>query len=311
MIYLIVFIIVFVLFLYSYAPEIDSKQLIQKWQTSDSKFIDINGLKVHYHDQGNDDSDVLIMLHGLSASSYTWENLNQYLANDYRIISLDLPGFGLTGPWPNSQDYRTLHYQQFVELFIKKLGLKRYSLVGNSFGGEIAWRIAKHNPLHVNKLILINATCRPAPYSKRLLAWQIAAIPIPTVILRNILPKFIIKLSLQKGLAQKNKVTSAMINNYDHMTRRKGNREALVLLLKQYQFHASTFSKEKLITPTYILWGDKDNIIPFEFCNEFAIHSECHHIKKMKGLGHIPQEENPQTMAKYLKSFLKHEIIND
>jgi pimeloyl-ACP methyl ester carboxylesterase len=162
-----------------YSPDIKIQKIKDKWFSPTSAFLNINNLNIHYTDAGDKTAPVAIMLHGLSSSFFTWHKISNKMSHQYRVITLDLPGFGLTGPWPNSTDYSAQNYSHYIELFVKALNIQTYSLIGNSFGGEIAWRLAKQHPTNVDKLILINATCHPAPFKNRLLGWQIAAVSTP------------------------------------------------------------------------------------------------------------------------------------
>ena len=87
------------LFLSAYRPDIPLTDLKRKYANADSRYLDIDGMPVHYRDQGQ--GPVLLLLHGTGASLHTWDGWIQPLENDFRIVRLDLPGFGLTGPAPD------------------------------------------------------------------------------------------------------------------------------------------------------------------------------------------------------------------
>ena len=96
-------IIVFAIF---FEKDIPREELKKKYTNSSSLFLPMMGMDVHYRDEGNmNDSIPIILLHGLSSSLNTWDSLVILMKKDKRIISIDLPAFGLTGPNPqNSYD---------------------------------------------------------------------------------------------------------------------------------------------------------------------------------------------------------------
>lgn len=111
------------------------EELIPLYANKDSKFMPILGMKVHYRDEGiPSDSTPLILLHGMSSSLNTWDSVVIGLKDKKRVISLDLPGFGLTGPSPENA-YNFDYYSKFIDSFTTRLKIKRFILVGNSMGG--------------------------------------------------------------------------------------------------------------------------------------------------------------------------------
>lgn len=104
-----------------------------------SSFYKWKGINVHFKDEGS--GIPIIFLHGTSSSLHTWDKLTSYLKNHVRIIRMDLPGFGLTGPHPE-KDYSLNAYIQFLEPFTKYIGVSQFIIAGNSWGGLLAWYYA-------------------------------------------------------------------------------------------------------------------------------------------------------------------------
>jgi alpha-beta hydrolase superfamily lysophospholipase len=116
--------------------DIPPERLKAKYAGPPSKFVNIAGLKVHYRDEGQ--GVPLVLLHGAASSLFTWDGWTRELSTSYRVIRLDLPGFGLTGP-NAAKDYSMAWHTRFLASFLDKLGVKECYLAGNSFGGHIAW----------------------------------------------------------------------------------------------------------------------------------------------------------------------------
>jgi len=135
--------------------------LKDKYAQAPSAFVSVEGVEVHYRDEGNpEDSLPIVLIHGTGASLHTFEDWAQELKKEHRVLRMDLPAFGLTGPFPD-RDYSIDHYVAFLEAFLLAKNIDRCILGGNSLGGSIAWRFALDRPDRVDKLILIDAAGYP------------------------------------------------------------------------------------------------------------------------------------------------------
>jgi pimeloyl-ACP methyl ester carboxylesterase len=150
------------------APERPVQSLVPRWAAPPSDFIDLDGQLVHFRDEGPPgDPAPIVLLHGTAASLHTWEGWVHELRGAHRVVTLDLPGFGLTGP-SASGDYSDAAYVRFVLALLDKLKLQRVVLGGNSLGGEIAWQVAAAAPARVKALVLVDAGGDPSKVSDEL-----------------------------------------------------------------------------------------------------------------------------------------------
>eukprot|EP01097_Dermamoeba_algensis_P010309 TRINITY_DN7556_c0_g1_i1.p1 TRINITY_DN7556_c0_g1~~TRINITY_DN7556_c0_g1_i1.p1 ORF type:complete len:241 (+),score=27.86 TRINITY_DN7556_c0_g1_i1:47-769(+) len=165
------------------------ESLLKKYANKDSRFVSVQGMKVHYRDQvkdgkekEKDDLPVIVLIHGTGASLHTWEPWVKTLTEaSFRVISLDLPGYGLTGPHPTNIYSQTL-YASFLAEFFTALGVKKvFALAGNSLGGRIAIQYTVDNPLVVERVILVDSV---GPYINDKKRGQLS----PVVPLLKILP---------------------------------------------------------------------------------------------------------------------------
>ncbi|MDH4062335.1 MAG: alpha/beta hydrolase, partial [Aquincola sp.] len=165
----------------SRAPDRPVETLVARWAPAPSDFIEVKGQLVHLRDEGlRGDPVPMVLLHGTGASLHTWEGWVAALKARRRVISLDLPGFGLTGPFGGSyarDDYRGDTYARFVFDVLDAIGVQRAVVGGNSLGGEIAWRMATLAPQRVDRLILVDATGYDLAPESVPLGFRIARIP--------------------------------------------------------------------------------------------------------------------------------------
>ena len=109
-------------FAWGYAPDTDPAAMRAKYTNAASRFVEVEpGLKVHIRVEGKADGPALLLLHGSNSSLQTWEPWVARLGNDYRIVSLDLTGHGLTGPHPK-RDYRVATTVGVVDAVVEDFG---------------------------------------------------------------------------------------------------------------------------------------------------------------------------------------------
>ncbi|MEY4442844.1 MAG: hypothetical protein RL442_1844, partial [Pseudomonadota bacterium] len=137
-----------------WTPDWDRAGLEKKYESPDTQFAVIQGQRVHFQDSGPKEAPVLLMLHGFGSSLQTWDAWADSLQKHYRVIRLDLPGFGLSGASSNNA-YSEEDDVQFVENFVTAMRIPEFSLIGHSMGGKIAWNVAAAYPSKVKQLILM------------------------------------------------------------------------------------------------------------------------------------------------------------
>jgi pimeloyl-ACP methyl ester carboxylesterase len=291
----------------SWAPDRTASELAPKWATPPSQFIDLQGMRVHLRDEGpRDDPLPIVLLHGTSASLHTWEGWASALRGERRVIRVDLPGFALTGPHP-LDDYSMPVYVDFVRALADRLGVNRFVVAGNSLGGQIAWSAAAAMPDRVARLILVDASgYRPELLQTRQdipLGFKLAAMPWLQPLMRNTLPRPVVKASVRNVEGDPAKVTPELVDVYYDMTLREGNRRALSRRMEQ-GYTADVGQLAKLRVPTLILWGGKDRLTPPEFARWFARDIAGSRLVLFDDLGHVPHEEDPQRTVEEVKKFL-------
>ena len=133
--------------------DIPVEELKKTYADGTSRFVPVGGMDVHYRDEGR--GFPLVLIHGTAASLHTWDGWATALSGDFRVIRMDLPAFGLTGPAPD-RDYRIGAYVRFIDDFLDTIGVTRCHLAGNSLGGLIAWNYALAHPAKVDRMILVD-----------------------------------------------------------------------------------------------------------------------------------------------------------
>ncbi|WP_293503772.1 alpha/beta hydrolase [Roseateles sp.] len=290
-------------FAVSKAPDRSLESLVPRWAPPPSDFVELDGLLVHYRDQGPSSDPVpLVLMHGTSASLHTWEGWATELSATRRVISFDLPGFGLTGPNADN-DYSDARYVAFVRQLLARLGVGRAIVGGNSLGGEIAWQLALADPDRVAGLVLVDAAGFDFVPESLPLGFRIARIPVLREPMRWLLPRRAIEVSVLDVYGDPGKVSAALVDRYYELALREGNRVALMRRMDQLA-PTPVGRLPEIKVPTLILWGGKDRLIPLRWGHEFEKAIPGSRLVVFPNLGHVPQEEDPTATLAALRDWL-------
>ena len=297
--------LILMLILFFGHKDIPVDQLKEKYATEASSFISMDEMKVHYRDEGNpSDSIPLVLIHGTGSSLHTFDVWSSELKKEHRVIRMDLPAFGLTGPFPNGE-YPIEQYVFFIEHFLSKIGVNKCIIGGNSLGGEIAWRFTVKNPTMVQKLVLINAAGYPMTSKSVPIAFQMARLPVLNKMFTYITPRFMVRKSVENVYADKKKVSEDLVDRYFDLSLRAGNRQAFVDRLSLERDAEPIDLIKNIEQPTLILWGTDDLLIPVENANRFHDDLPNNSLVIMDKVGHVPMEELPMESLAILQVFLR------
>lgn len=298
-----VFIIIVCIFWGYNDKAVDS--LKARYANPPSAFVLVDEMMVHYRDEGNPlDSLPIVLIHGTGSSLHTFDEWTTALKNKKRVVRMDLPAFGLTGPFPN-RDYSIDHYLVFIKDFLSARGIRHCVLAGNSLGGQIAWEFTLNNPAMVDKLILIDAAGYPLQSTSVPIAFKMARIPFLNKSLTFITPRFIVKTSVENVYADKSKVTEALVDRYFNLSLRTGNRQAFVDRMTAVYDTSRVLQLKNIQQPTLVLWGEQDLLIPIE--NAYRFHQDMPNdsLVILKNVGHVPMEESATESLDAVIKFLQ------
>lgn len=281
-------------------PDTNRDEMIAKYANEHSRFLDTADGRIHYRDQGPRDAPALLLIHGSNSSLHTWEPTVDELAGRYRVISFDMPGHGLSGP-SKSRDYRAGPTIGSALRLLDAVGVERAIWVGSSMGGWIAWRAALDVPDRVAGLVLVDATGAEADAEINLyLGAQLAETRLGAMLMPHITPVSLVRKSLEQSVADPSQVNDLTIARYWELLRFPGNRQATVDRASVDREPAAWSRIGSLRTPTLIIWGDQDQIVPLPFAEAFHKAIPGSTLSIMKKTGHLPMEERPVDFARIL-----------
>jgi pimeloyl-ACP methyl ester carboxylesterase len=285
---------------WAWTPDKDTALLSDKYAQAPSAFIKIAGTTVHYRDSGSKTAPALVFLHGFGSSLHTWDEWSKTLEQNYRVIRLDLPGFGLSNE-NEDNDFSDTHDITVIMGLLEALGIHKASFIGNSLGGKLAWRIASAYPERVEKLVLMSPdgfASEGFDYDKQ---------PEPSFMLSAMtvaLPKPLLKMSLVPAYADPHSLTSAMIDRYHDLMCAPGVRKSIVARFNQTLLKDPVPLLQKIQADTLLMWGERDAMIPMANATDYTNAIPSSQLIVLPNVGHLPQEEQPQLGLVALQKFL-------
>jgi pimeloyl-ACP methyl ester carboxylesterase len=289
--------------LWAYSPSLPAETLIARYANDRSKFVDVGGVRAHVRDQGNPDGIPLVLIHGSNGSLYEWEGWARELGTQARLISVDLPGHGLTGAWPRDE-YTVEAYADFIEVLVDALNLDRFVLAGHSLGGAVAWTFAATRPDRVSQLILVDSAGYPRDGGEAPWPTRLARLPVVGDIGIYFKPESVVRRSLADLYADPAMATPERVRRTAELQRFPGNREA-TLQRARTQEPLDPTPLKRLAVPTLILWGAQDRWVPPADAFRFQDDIKGAKLEIFEKLGHSPMEEDSRTTAAAVASFLK------
>ncbi|MFN3449097.1 MAG: alpha/beta fold hydrolase [Roseococcus sp.] len=283
-----------------YTPDAPRAALEARWAAPPSRFVEAAGLRLHVRDTGPREAPAVLFLHGFGSSLHTWDEVAAALEDGFRVIRLDLPGFGLTGPDP-AGDYSDSRAGAVLAALLDALGVGRAHVVGSSMGGRIAWRFAAEHPERVARLVLMAPDGFASPgldYGKP------ARIGPLMRLLPFTLPRALVKAGMAPAYADPAALSEARVERYHAMLVAPGVRRAILARMRQHILVPPEPFLARIAAPTLLLWGEKDAMVPAAHAADYLRVLPDARSVVLPGIGHVPMEEAPGATARAIRAFL-------
>ena len=283
-----------------WTPDLDRAELQPRYGGPSQHVLDVDGLHINYQDSGPPDAPALLLLHGFGSSLQTWDRWTPQLALKYRVIRLDLPGFGLTGESPSKKYSQDQDVATLVD-FVNKLNVSSYALVGHSLGGKMAWGLAAAQPERVKALVLM-APDGFAPESQ----WGSKPYEVPAImeLMKLCLPKYLVRRFVDTAFSDPQWLTEPLVDRYHDMLRAPGVRGAILDRADQTIYTNPIPRLKQIQAPTLLIWGADDPMIPSSNAASYAAVLRHSTTVVLPKLGHVIQEEQPEIGLAQVEAFL-------
>lgn len=283
-----------------WTPDRDLAALESRWLAAPTDLVSLAGTRVHLRDEGPRDAPAVLMLHGFGASLHTWDAWAERLRADRRVLRIDLPGHGLSGP-DATGDYSDARSHALIDALLEARGVTRATLVGHSIGGRIAWGYAGRTPHRVERLVLVAPDGFASPgveYGRS------PEVPATAVAMRWALPRALLRAALEPAYADPEVLTDALLERYHALMRAPGNRDALIARMRQTVLEDPVPTLRRLPMPVLLLWGERDAMIPVANADDYLAALPRGRLVRLPGVGHVPQEEAPGASLGAIRAFL-------
>ena len=251
----------------------------------------------------------LLLLHGLGASTFTWRYILPALARDYRVIAIDLKGFGHSDK-PFDRKYSAADQAALVAAFIRKRELADVTLIGHSFGGTVALLTAlkfNREPSRIGRLVVIDAPALKQNFSD--VAELINAPGLPYAAMTATPPELMARLLLGYSRAPGRDASEADIRGYAAPFYDLGSRHAFVAtaqaILDANKRRTGTLYRA-IQQPTLLVWCRRDRIVPLATGRRLERILPNAELAVLKRCNHLPQDEVPKALLAELRSFLEY-----
>ncbi len=283
--------------------DIPPATLTAKYATSESKFITVSGVKIHYRDEGNKDGPVVVLMHAHWGSLIMWDSWVERLNDKYRVLRFDMTGHGLSGVDPTG-DYTLERGVELMELFFEAMSIDRFALVGTSLGGTHAIHFTVKHPNQVERLVLLNPGALNSGVrgrsAARSLPWWIDALTIIT-------PRAFFQLMLEGGFGDSRDVPDDIVTRWHELQLAEMHRPAELERTRQYVSGDIVGLIKEITAPTLVMWGKENPVVTVDQAFEFISLLESAEDRQLviyPGLGHMAVLEDGITIANDIRAYL-------
>jgi pimeloyl-ACP methyl ester carboxylesterase len=266
-----------------------------------SRFADINGVRIHYQEKGT--GTPLVLMHGYTSSTYSWKDVFEPLSKNFRVVAVDLKGFGFSGK-PDG-DYSRRAQALLVTHLLDYLKIEKAWLCGNSMGGAVAMNLTLINPQRVAGLILIDSAGVKVPGSGSLAPAYLTLPVIGRILIAlSLTSDKLVREGLEKSFYDRSKVNDERVAYYYRFLKTRGGQLAALRARTQADDFPIEADLNKISAPVLIIWGRQDALIPLEAGSKMNKLIQDSKLVIFDNCGHLPQEEMPTRTVDEITNFV-------
>lgn len=271
--------------------------------------IEVMGVSTHLLRAGEAGSPILL-LHGGGADSarLSWELTMPALADEHRVFAADWPGFGDSArPKIN---YSIDYYIDFTEALLDVLGLEKAGLVGLSLGGSVGLGFTLRHPQRVERLVLVSSYGLQRKAPAHLISYLYLKFPFANALTWSLTRRSrrMARMGLEAIFYDRKAIPNELVDQVFAEVRKPGITRAWMSIQKHemgFKRLRTVFTERlgEIDTPTLIVHGDRDNLVPLNCAVEAYQRLPEASLRIMKDCGHWPQREKPAEFNRILKEF--------
>jgi pimeloyl-ACP methyl ester carboxylesterase len=271
-----------------------------------SRFIDVDGVRVHYQEAGDEAAPALLLIHGFASSTLVWSKVFLRLAAaGFRVIALDMLGYGYSGK-PKNGEYTIAGQAKVVTGLLDRLAIPRAFFVGSSYGGAVAATCALDYTDRVEKLVLVGTVNNNRPLAYKLM--RVFGSPVFGDVVSPLLigSRRLLRRRMKQVYDRHAWVLDERRVDARHLPlRAAGTQRAIIRTVRGWNAERISRDAHLITQPTLLLWGENDREIPLG--DGERLHTEIPGSRLIVFLncGHLPHEEYPEAFTDLVTDFCK------
>ncbi len=275
-----------------------------KYNLPNSHFINYKGAEVHYTESGS--GFPILMIHGYGGSNRDFLVLDSLINDKYRVIRVDMPGFGLSDfpAQPTGHTNFIKAYAAYFNFMLDTLHIDSCYVMGNSLGGLMACQLALDHPDLVKKLVLFNSAGYEMEEVMKTANASLLKNSLAQQVVSKGVPKFFVKMGVKRVVYDASKLTPEKVQRVADFWNREGNMAHLVALATTDTFPDESTIKN-IACPTLIFWGKQDKIINLKYAERFHTDIKGSELIVYDSCGHVPMMERPEEVKLEVLKFLQ------
>lgn len=269
-----------------------------------SRFVDVDGVRVHYQEAGDPHAPALVLIHGFASSTLVWSRVFLRLAAaGFRVIAMDMLGCGYSGK-PRNGQYTIDGQASLLMGLLDRLNIKRATLLGSSYGGAVAATCALDYPRRVDKLVLIGTVNNNRPLEYKLM--RMFSSPVFGDVVSPLLigSRRLLRRRMKRVYDRHEWVLDERRVDARHLPlRASGTQRAIIRTVRGWNAERISREAHLIKQPTLLLWGENDSEIPLADGERLHEQIPGSRLIVFRKCGHIPHEEYPEEFTNVVADF--------
>jgi pimeloyl-ACP methyl ester carboxylesterase len=271
-----------------------------------SRFVELDGVRVHYQEAGDPKAPALVLIHGFASSTLVWSKVFLSLAQaGFRVIAVDMLGYGYSAK-PRNGEYTIAGQAQLLMQLLERLRVPRAIFIGSSYGGAVAATCALDYPKRVEKLVLVGTVNNNQPLAYKLM--RVFGSPLFGDVVSPLLigSRRLLRRRMKRVYDRHSWVLDERRVEARHLPlRAAGTQRAIIRTVRSWDAERISRDAHLIRQPTLLLWGENDLEIPL--ADGERLHEEIAGSRLIVFLncGHLPHEEYPEAFTNVVIDFCK------
>ncbi len=258
------------------------------------EYVKVGENKIRYLVGGGSNGNI-VLIHGIGGFAERWSTVIPLLSKKYRVIALDLPGYGYSDK--PSIDYTPEFFSKLVFDFLDSIGIRKTNMIGTSLGGQIVAECAITQNKMIEKIVLVAPAGVMKSSTPTLDAYSMAAL----------YPSHDTVKTAYEMMTGSKKVTIEAIEEFiKRMTQPNAKMAFMSTILALKNAPPITDRLSNIVVPTLLIWGKHDTMIPVKYANDFVSSIKNSQLEIMENCGHTPHIEEPVKFSQIVLNFLNH-----